>query len=349
MAANLQIHPIRDSRAMRGTEYFFISAIVTILGVRLFLELTGFPRLGGGSSIHVAHVLWGGLLMAAAILVLILFLNRGAEELAALAGGAGFGLFIDEVGKFVTRDNNYFFQPAVAIMYVTFVAIFLAARYILTAWNFTRIEVLSNAINEMRDIPAGSFREDTRERVLAALDQASQDWLTASLLEIIDRAGAVPEARPAAAYERWKGYWHRRYRTLASRRWFNNVIVAFFVIQAASAATTMLALMFGGGSIAAKIDVLSFAEWAILGSNLIASIFVFWGLILIRRSRLAAFRMFERSMLISIFISQFFLFISEGFDALPGFIFDLLLLLAIRFFIQHEEGTAAEFQISRKA
>src|SRR5690606_16484362 len=50
---------------------------------------------------------------------------------AALLGGIGFGLFIDEVGKFVTQDNNYFYEPAAGIMYVTFLLIWFISRLII--------------------------------------------------------------------------------------------------------------------------------------------------------------------------------------------------------------------------
>src|SRR5262249_56488752 len=75
-------------------------------------------------------MLWGGLMMAAAILLLVSYLDRGSVEFAAILGGVGFGTFIDEVGKFVTRDNDYFFQPSIAVIYVAFILVFLAARAI---------------------------------------------------------------------------------------------------------------------------------------------------------------------------------------------------------------------------
>jgi hypothetical protein len=49
---------------------FLVSAIAAIVVIRIFLEATGYPQLGGG--LHIAHVLWGGLGMLVAIVLLLL-------------------------------------------------------------------------------------------------------------------------------------------------------------------------------------------------------------------------------------------------------------------------------------
>ena len=36
-----------------------LSFATTVTLVRLFLELTGYPQVGGG-TLHIAHLLWGG-------------------------------------------------------------------------------------------------------------------------------------------------------------------------------------------------------------------------------------------------------------------------------------------------
>lgn len=108
---------------------FVLSGVLTVLVVRGGLWLTGFPAIGG-DSLHIAHVLWGGLFMVVAFLVLLLS-NRPNKLLAALLGGVGFGLFIDEVGKFITKDNDYFYRPAFVLMYLSFLAIWFLSRLVL--------------------------------------------------------------------------------------------------------------------------------------------------------------------------------------------------------------------------
>ena len=106
-------------RRNRAETYLLTSLIafgVTVIAVRVFLQLTGFPQLGN-SVLHIAHALWGGLLLFAAALLPLLLINRWALQVSALVGGIGTGLFIDEVGKFITQTNDYFFPPALPFIY----------------------------------------------------------------------------------------------------------------------------------------------------------------------------------------------------------------------------------------
>lgn len=54
------------------------------------------------------------------LILLLAILGGRIRSTAAIIGGLGFGKFIDELGKFITSDNNYFFQPTVAINYAIF-------------------------------------------------------------------------------------------------------------------------------------------------------------------------------------------------------------------------------------
>ena len=84
--------------------------VATIVCIRTQLWLTHYPQLGG-HGLHIAHLLWGGLLMVISLGILLSLLGRRARQPAAIVGGVGFGFFIDELGKFITSDNNYFFKP----------------------------------------------------------------------------------------------------------------------------------------------------------------------------------------------------------------------------------------------
>ncbi|HEX2171607.1 MAG TPA: hypothetical protein VHL09_04095 [Dehalococcoidia bacterium] len=74
-------------------------------------------------GLHIAQMLWGGLLVQLALHLIFIFLARWTLLVAAILGGVGFGTFIDELGKFSTSDNNYFFRPPFALIDVIFVGI----------------------------------------------------------------------------------------------------------------------------------------------------------------------------------------------------------------------------------
>jgi hypothetical protein len=93
-----------------------VAFAVAVIFTRAFLQLTGFPQLGN-SVLHIAHALWGGLLLFIAVLLPLALANRWAFQASAVLSGLGIGLFIDEVGKFITQTNDYFFAPALSLIY----------------------------------------------------------------------------------------------------------------------------------------------------------------------------------------------------------------------------------------
>jgi hypothetical protein len=107
---------------LHAEEYLLLTLIsfaLTVSVTRLLLYLTGYPQLGN-NELHIAHVLWGGLLLFIACLLMLLYANRLIRIWGAILAGVGVGLFIDEVGKFITQSNNYFFPPAAPIIYAIF-------------------------------------------------------------------------------------------------------------------------------------------------------------------------------------------------------------------------------------
>jgi hypothetical protein len=117
---NTEQKRIRSAVRRDHAENYILTSLVafavTVIVTRAFLQLTGFPQIGN-SVLHIAHALWGGLLLFVAALLPLALANRWAIKASALLGGMGIGLFIDEVGKFITQANDYFFPPALSIIY----------------------------------------------------------------------------------------------------------------------------------------------------------------------------------------------------------------------------------------
>jgi len=131
--------------------------------------------------------------MLAAIVLLLLFFSSRARLIAALVGGAGFGAFIDEVGKFVTSDNDYFFRPTAALVYALFVVFFPATREVRRFRALSPEESLVNAVELAKKLAMRTLTADERDRALELLDQAHQTHpLVAPLRASFQSAGLAP-------------------------------------------------------------------------------------------------------------------------------------------------------------
>ncbi len=116
--------PVKRPGAENYLLLSLLSFALSVAGTRLFLELTGYPQLGN-SELHIAHVLWGGLLLFVAALLPLIYANRWVYSTSGILSGLGVGLFIDEVGKFITQSNDYFYPPAAPIIYAFFLLVVL--------------------------------------------------------------------------------------------------------------------------------------------------------------------------------------------------------------------------------
>src|SRR3954453_22393827 len=152
---------VRNVRTAEHLTTFVVAGVTTVLVIRLVLRLSGYPQLGG-RGLHIAHVLPGGLLMLVAMFLLLAYVGPVVRPAAALIGGIGFGLFIDEVGKFVTADNNYFYKPSAAIVYVVFVLIVLGFRFLTTRRPIDPREELANVIDHAVEGVAGGLSRRRR-------------------------------------------------------------------------------------------------------------------------------------------------------------------------------------------
>jgi hypothetical protein len=320
----------RDVDAGGQLQTFLVSAVFALLATRLFLNLTGYPRIGG-AGLHIAHLLWGGLLMLIAQVMLLSVLGKQAKRWAAVVGGLGFGLFVDELGKFLTADNNYFFQPTIALIYVLFVALFLAFKAI-ERRSLSSDELLVNSADMLRELVQGGATRAEVVRARRLLDRSGAAGpLADELREAIDASTRVPERRSliasAAAFA-----WHSYDRLLKSW-WFHHAITIVFVMQAVIG--LLFAIVVGWGVMQDTVPPVR--EWALLTSVVTLSMSLI-GVARLRRSRLGAYRWFERGLLVSIFITQVIIFWVDQLGGLDGLIWDLALLAILRYLIRQEEA-----------
>lgn len=344
---------IRNFDAVSYLEDFVIAAVVAILGIRLYLQLTGYPKLATG-TLHIAHMLWGGLLMLAAIILLISFLSKASHHFGAIIGGLGFGTFIDEIGKFVTQDNNYFYAPAVALMYITFVLIVLSIRTIhRTDRAYSKEEYLMNALRNLEEVVLHDLDPKEKERTLSFLDRSDPGHpLVPKLRELLERTRLVALPQPHL-FTRVKQFLSDTYYRVVRLPMFSPVLILFFLFQMIVKLGYALVLVFLWGLgweqitrvatfdyIAQRLETLSVVEWAELGSSFLSSAFILLGAWNMRRSRLQAYRFFERSVIITIFLTQVFVFYKDQFGALLGLFFNILLLMALRYMIERERMQA---------
>jgi hypothetical protein len=305
-----------------------VSAVTAVLLTRLYLSLTGYPRVGAG-PLHIAHLLWGGLLMLAALVLALAFLGKRAKRVAALLGGLGFGLFVDEIGKFVTSDNDYFFQPAIALIYILFIVMFLAFRAI-ERQSLSAQELLVNAADMLREVVlGGATRAEVARARLLLRRSGFQGPLEQSLREAVDSAARVPERKaPISVVAGWA--W-RTYDRLLEWPWFHRAIWLVFVVQAVVGLFATAAVAWATMHAEAPPGVQS-----TLFTSTLSLALVLVGVARLPRSRLDAYRWFERSLLISILFTQVIIFWEDQLTALSGLFWDLALLGVVRYLIHQE-------------
>ncbi len=338
---------VRNSRAMDQLEIFLVSSVTTILLIRLFLELTGYPQLGGG-TLHIAHMLWGGLGMLAALLVRLMFLGRWVEYFTSFVGGVGFGAFIDEIGKFVTQDNDYFFAPAFSLMYVVFVLIYLVAHWALTSWGYSRTEYLMNSLNRLQEYRDGYLPGDARQDIALMLEKTGGDALAAALDGFLNDISSQPVAGPSL-YHRARARLRRIYIRVVNTRYFAPLLNFFFLFQMLTGVSyIVLEIFLQEGKIGGGLEA-SFSAVSLMISSGISATCIFFGVFSLHRSRLAAYKWFERAMLVNILLSQIFLFTINQLSAITGLLFSLLVLGALRLLVAQESEKLVKEQLETAA
>ncbi len=336
----------RNINARDHLEVFLVSGISALLLNRFFLYLTHYPSVGG-SHFHIAHMLYGGLLMLVAITLVLTFLGERVQKLGSLVGGIGFGIFIDELGKFITHDNNYFFRPTIGLIYAIFMIMYLVFNSLSRINRLTEREYELNALAQLEEAVLQDLDPTEKRRIgqlLAKADQARP--ITQELKQLLKRLDTVAPSEPNRL-QRWLKFVDEQYesfwRTHNSRR----LIGILFVAQAAAFVVVTLATVFNNFDDLHQIFQAhdSYANNLLIGqlaTSAAAGAFAIVGAVRILSSRLQAFELFRRAVLVNLLLTEFFIFSRIQFGAIPGFLVNLALLLALRYAITEEHRAKAK-------
>ncbi len=390
---------VRNIQAGVLLEDFFIAAVASVLIIRLYLFGIAYPFLVNyapvagrvvAGPIHFSHILGGGLLMLAGFVLLLAFLGRSDQGLAAVIGGIGFGAFIDSLGKLIAVDPNYFYQPAVALIYITFVGLFLGLRIAQRPPRLSERAALVNVLQYAQQAVLRDFGPADRNHAMSLLNYSEpQHPIVPPLRRTIERIDPLA-ARPTSVLARAKRSVRTAYAWLARRWWFTYAVVGLFVVVSIGdlyqtllrvvwaeyliaiiaiaipglvllsgalyarqpsnrLARTAVALLFAAllsAGIALHLEQRpeSLVQWVQMAAPIATSVLVMIGILAFWRSRIAAYRMFHLAILVSIFITQVFVFYDEQHLAVIGLALRVLILIVLRGMI-HDEETAAAVKI----
>jgi len=314
---------IRNIEADTYREYFLVAAIVSIFVIRVYLRFTHYPIIGSG-EFHIAHLLWGGFFMMAALLILLSFLNQKAAAVSAILGGIGFGAFIDELGKFITADNNYFYQPTIALIYIVFVLLFLISRFIPRYRPFSQREYLVNAIEMIKESAINDFDEEEEKRAVEYLKNCDPNNPIVKALKQLLTKLEVEESPPPGIMTKFRRALRVNYYRVAHAGFVINIVIIFLVLQTVATITNVAA-------ISTNHPVLNFSELGQLYSSILAGIFVVFGCLALRFSRVEAYRFFRISVLVTIFLTEFFIFMHLGWYTIIGLLINVFTLFVINY------------------
>lgn len=239
---------VQRRHAVANLLMVLLSFAFSVTATRIFLNLTGFPQIGGG-GLHIAHVLWGGLFLFVASLLPLIWVNQWVLALSSVIAGLGVGLFIDEVGKFITSTNDYFFPSAAPIIYAFFLLAVLVFTQVRTRQDLSPRAQMYRILEDFaevldRDLSQPELEElqsqldklirENEDPQLVSLAQSLKDYLNCKDLQIAPHQPDLYER----AVSRWKTF-EERWLTRARMR---RVLAVGLLLWAAWALTSQIVM-----------------------------------------------------------------------------------------------------------
>lgn len=265
--------------------------------------------------------------MLISTIIFLAFISEKSRTWASILAGIGFGFFIDELGKFLTSDNNYFYQPTFVLIYAIFILIYFAARLIERYKVIDESEYIVNAIETYKLVYTGDFDHKDKETLRHILSEIkSDDPVIVALRENYKNVSLNKENGNIIL--RLKKAVFSYYEMLIEYQKIQSAVIAIFTIAA------LIGFIDAAWNLATNDE-----ETYYMISRLAATFCVGVGFIFIKlkKDRIRGYQWLKYSVLISLFISQFFLFYHDQASAFFFFVIYLTLYLIIRGLIFEEE------------
>lgn len=355
--------PVKRQGAERYLLIMLVSFACSVIGTRVFLQLTGYPQIGN-SVFHVAHVLWGGLLLFVATVLTIIFVNHWVYTLVALCSGIGVGLFIDEVGKFITQNNDYFFPFAAPIIYAFFLLSVLIYLQVRRPRKIDARVELYYALDQVMELIENDLDEqehaelETRlQRVLVSANSPEQKRLAEALLAVIASDTITISSTSPNLWQRIMAQVEKFERRFLTERRYRFLLVLGLSIAAIGSLVELIlfaaalfspqvleelvsGLLLSSHSFDNPLSVTWFLILLVLNGITGVMIFLGGGLLLIGRSRLGSEISFL-GLLIALTTVNLLLFYFNQFAAVGTTLWQFTLLVAVLRYRVKYLGTGA--------
>jgi len=237
--ARVQKNKRKLVRRLHSDRYMLIMLVsfaVSVSAVRFFLEISGYPQIGY-AELHIGHVLWGGLFLFVGGLLPLVYANKRILDISGLLSGVGVGLFIDEVGKFITQSNDYFYPAAAPIIYVFFLLTILIWQLVRKPAQVDLRTNLFHTLEDFEEILEGDLSEIEKLKVLQRMenvdfsgDPKELQILQRTLVKYLKDLERSPVSHKSDYFERLVNKWSQIEEKLFSHKQFHVWLRSAWVI-----------------------------------------------------------------------------------------------------------------------
>lgn len=227
---------IKRSRAENYLLISLTTLAASVIGTRLFLQFTGYPQLGN-NILHIAHALWGGLILMISVLFPLIFANRWALGWSAALNGLGIGLFIDEVGKFITQNNDYFYPPAAPLIYAFFLLLVLCYLFVQRFGKTDARAELYCILSELRELADNNLDTEELQLILSRLQVSKTSQMPhisglAAAIESYLTSSQIPLVPPSPGLDKKLNAWFQQVGDRIGRPRLRLLIIIGMILMA---------------------------------------------------------------------------------------------------------------------